>query len=140
MIEKFDTYLGHRYMVKALPGLGWRCGYVEMELPVCHGGITYAETYWPNYKQANGLVLGFDCGHFFDRTDPALDPQVNIGEGHLWTTEDVERECKHMIRQIIAKDSEESIVKDGECSICNGPVKKEFDFCPYCGVRLVHED
>jgi hypothetical protein len=119
------NYLGYDYVVTD-NGLGYRCGYVK--IPVghpwyrqkpsvdVHRGITFAEAddslWW----------IGFDCSHKGDDLDPSLpitdvlsseeDLNINIYNllsndypspgGHVWTQEEVEEECRKLIRQAVA--------------------------------------
>lgn len=125
MVEKTSVYRGYTYFVVFQERGGWRCGYVripedhvlcEMDYDDvnvnCHGGLTFSG----KLKDISGWLIGFDCAHFGDGydfeklklymkpEDYAIYEKLNIplwSGAHIWTTEEVEEECKSMIDQII---------------------------------------
>ncbi len=124
-VEVNTTYRGHDYAVTVHPKFGYRCGYIEApemngkeideaddEITV-HGGVTWLHDRFP-FKPADSAVVGFDCGHWGDRRDFNLitDEEMKacqmgdlrkqtFTEGHLWTADEVEQECKNVIDQLI---------------------------------------
>ena len=109
-----EEYKGFGYEVMLYES-GHRCGYITVpekysnvvegeyydnNLNV-HGGITYQE----------GNVIGFDCIHAGDGVDrdaayatfgnPYVLEDCPAFQGHVWTKEEVEDECKSAIDQII---------------------------------------
>lgn len=97
----FNCYVILRHM----GARAYRCGYVQVsenmainkEEIACHGGITYAHKEAPSpleIDDKNKWYIGFDCAHAFDTTD-------------YWTMSRVSDELRHIVEQILSKESEE---------------------------------
>lgn len=105
MIEKEGVYRGHRYRVSLNETFGYRCGYVVANGDInrlkiddlrVHGGITWRNRHFPdgNNYSGNLPVFGFDCAHYGDWT-----PYSPFG--HCWEVDEVVKECKSLIDQLI---------------------------------------
>ncbi len=97
-----------------------RCGYIAIpkghpaflmnysDLPVqVHGGLTFGDFKLSDVPiRKNAYWFGFDCAHAGDNTTWEMETK-----GHLWTTEEVEKECESMAKQF-SKMTLEDIVKE----------------------------
>lgn len=106
------SWMGFAWLT-AHNNLGYRCGYVRVpkghpwhgleyeNVPAsAHGGFTYAEA-----DTDGGWWVGFDCAHHGDGPDPELKPRVTAffpSAGRVWSTADVEEECKAICEQAAA--------------------------------------
>lgn len=83
----------------------YRCGYVQVPKHIaiaiadidCHGGITYVSLKPPSpfiVNNGDKWYIGFDCDHPLDTTD-------------YWTVDRVSDELRHIVEQILSKESEE---------------------------------
>lgn len=129
-IEKTWEYKGFTCMV-VIHQMGHRCGYVCIpkehkyykkhfdSIPVmCHGGLTYGD----HILSQDDFWIGFDCAHYGDAYDfsaacnayrdntdvlEQLSMMAHItnkfggNEGHIWTKDEVARECEKIVNQII---------------------------------------
>jgi len=141
-VEEVGVYKSLVYVCGAHPTAGHRVGYVFVppEIDVenraysfnVHYGITYEEPYGGEYPIAinqfdeHYLVLGFDCGHHYDKIDKELilnmlesnqlsrsekkellsvlehyGEHFDIKLGEVRTLKFVRKECKKLIKQIL---------------------------------------
>lgn len=131
MLERHGTYREYDWAI-IFSEDGFRCGYVAIpehhilynksisDLPSinCHGEITYADKHCISYINSD-YVIGFDCGHFPMDAIDLESVQKYYGkerleelktwstftyrtQGHAWTADEVEAECKHIIDQILS--------------------------------------
>ena len=106
------------------PGTGYRCGYVavpkthlcfgccyndpDIEINIeVHGGLTFdGPLELPGLPVLTDLWwFGFDCAHYGDAPDITLNPDADQfqcfpGKGHVWTLEEVTRECESLSKQL----------------------------------------
>lgn len=78
-----------------------------------HGGVTFTEH--TDFNDVEGFWIGFDCNHYEDGKDFSLITDAKtralyadmengksaIKKTHIWTTEDVVRECEKLAEQIV---------------------------------------
>ena len=117
-------YRGLRYVVRLLDR-GYRCGYVQIPEDswenvkadegnrlLCHGGVTYCGTVEEDNVMGlpPGHWVGFDCHHAEDTLDvdsvkKVFNKEIHTPEwswgafSHMWTSEEVEEDCKDIINQ-----------------------------------------
>lgn len=114
---RVGKHLGYFYVIQ---GSNYPCAYVKV--PSCnktfyknynffdelnvHGGITYGDYYYPSSpveaRKGNDWFIGWDYAHLEDAKD--LD-KLKVGGKH-WTLEEITKECKSVIEQLITKDAE----------------------------------
>lgn len=125
IVEKEFTYKGYDCLVIGY-NIGHRCGYVRLpeghkyykkhydDIPVdVHGGLTFSEDIDDELAERferfpKGYWIGFDCAHLGDAQDEQLMSQglketysrIGFGSGHIWSTSDVEEECKKVVEQL----------------------------------------
>ena len=129
IIEHRVKYKGLRIVVKTTD-MGHRCGYVgvpkghplygmnydkaEAEGITAHGGLTFSDGdedggMWHLGFDEGYWYLGFDCAHIGDAPDPDLVADEfmayaqRLGDGHVWTLEEVKAECKALAESILAR-------------------------------------
>lgn len=127
-IEVDRFYHGLRYIVR-FRSQGFRCGYIQVPSSDvvewryindhniddaffdCHGGVTFSGEFKGKKEDflPVGNWIGFDCIHAKDGYDHLsvkryfgknLDSSFFNGEAqHVWSSEEVEAECKNLIDQ-----------------------------------------
>lgn len=151
VVEKIGEYNGYKYAV-CLMSLGHRCGYVAIPkghryygteydfLDIdCHGGLTYSDSGYP--LDDGNWYIGFDTAHLGDGKDikalmkyypnrkdvkAIVDLEMNMFgvDRHIWSIDDIEAECRHIIRQLTDDGDEDE--DDDYCWDCgNGMMKWE---------------
>lgn len=115
---RIGRYMGYFYIIQ---GVNYPCAYVK--IPSCnktfymnpnafdmirvHGGITYGDTYYPSSsveaRNNKDWFIGWDYAHLGDAMDFG---DVMKLEGKHWTLEEIIKECKSVIEQLITKDAE----------------------------------
>ena len=73
----------------------------------CHWGLTYGSPYLrtSNDTQEIGWWIGWDYAHSGDYMDYGYEIGMNDGD-KKWTTDEIVRECKRVINQIIKLEKE----------------------------------
>jgi hypothetical protein len=115
-------HAGHEWIVTH-NARGYRCGYVKVgpghpwhgrdcdDLDVeVHGGLNFARPDTPcGAGEDAGYWVGFGCDHADDAPDPSLPDRLagmdlfaGLPEGHVWTQEEVEVECRNLAEQAAA--------------------------------------
>lgn len=112
-VERLHTtkYKGYRY---AILSMGYHpCAYVEVpashpyfgksydECDIdCHCGLTYGRDFLATFNVKNTWWIGWDYGHCDDYAGYA--PFLG---GKKWTAAEIDKECKNVIEQLIAKEN-----------------------------------
>lgn len=69
----------------------------------CHGGLTFGDKIPTKNKSVQGFTkgwwIGWDYAHYGDYTPMSF----GIGEGKVWQHEEIEKDCKNVIRQLLNK-------------------------------------
>ena len=65
----------------------------------CHGGLTYSD-YILKTVDKKGWFIGWDYAHYGDYMDYGYETGMNDGT-KKWSTDEIIRECKRVINQII---------------------------------------
>lgn len=114
---RIGKYMGYFFIIQ---GVNYPCAYVK--IPSCnktfhmnynltdklniHGGITYGDTYYPyspeETRKWNDWYIGWDYAHSGD----AKDFDNTKFEGKYWTLEEITKDCKSVIEQLITIDAE----------------------------------
>lgn len=80
--------------------------YNQIEID-CHWGLTYSRDFLATVDK-KGWFIGWDYAHYGDFTGYDMEmPEYLQSHGEKWTTEEIVKECKKVIDQIvkITKDS-----------------------------------
>lgn len=108
-------YKGYRY---AIFSMGFHpCAYVEVpashpyfgkscdECDIdCHGGVAYSWNRLATFDDKNTWWIGWEYGHCDDYVGFA--PFLG---GKKWTTAEIDKECKNVIEQLIAKENKNAV-------------------------------
>lgn len=100
-------YMGHNYYILSMGT--HPCAYVELRkddkyygvdyeyIPVlCHGDLTYSKSYLKTVWN-KGWFIGWDYAHSGDHMEYKSAPI----SGKKYTTEEIEEECRSVIRQLV---------------------------------------
>lgn len=77
--------------------------YNDIDIDV-HGCLTYSQYHLPRQNNGDTWVIGWDYAHFGDYM-PIPGDVIGI-DTHIWTTEEIVRECKSVIEQLVEANNE----------------------------------